>query len=192
MSISPSSKLLFNSTSKWSVLMRWFLCMSILCTTIGPSTLVKLTNFKPSSCFFFVNLIRLSRDSSFLSIAKIVSIGDNEIFPLMKCVSFLNFIISFFPAPQVLPFNHLWLHFPLLQQVNASLVFWPRKKIMFCSTQMIQLFKNCRVIINQNLQLIVGNKWCFPIFSSFLTFVFRVPHTKIVSTFHPTILRLMW
>jgi hypothetical protein len=52
--------------------------------------LVKLIDFKPSSFFFFANLTRLSKDSNFLHIVRMVSMGDNEIFPFMKCVNILD------------------------------------------------------------------------------------------------------
>ncbi len=91
-STNPSNKLLFNSTNRCSVLLLEFLCMLILHTIGGPSTLVEFINFKTSSFFFFANLTRLSKDSNSLHIVGMVSMGDNEIFPLMKCVNILNFI----------------------------------------------------------------------------------------------------
>jgi hypothetical protein len=60
--------------------------------------LVKLTNFKPSSLFFFANLIKLSKDSNSHGIARMVSIGDNEIFPLMKCVNIFYFTTEPLPS----------------------------------------------------------------------------------------------
>jgi hypothetical protein len=80
--------------------------MLILHTIGGPSTLVKLTNFKPSSFFFFANFTKLSRDSNFHGIAKTVSISDNEIFPLMKCINIFDFTTKPFLAPQVLLLCH--------------------------------------------------------------------------------------
>jgi hypothetical protein len=65
--------------------------MLILHIVSGPSTLVKLTDFKPSSLFLFANLARLSRDSNSFGIVRMVLIGDNEIFPLMKCENIFNF-----------------------------------------------------------------------------------------------------
>jgi hypothetical protein len=72
--------------------------MLILRTTGGPSTLVKLIDFKPSSFFFFANLTRLSKNSNSHGIARMVSIGDNEIFPLMKCVNIFDFTTELLPS----------------------------------------------------------------------------------------------
>ncbi len=59
---------------------------------------VRLINFSPSSRFFHANLTRLSKDSNSLGIVKIVSMGDKEFFPLMKCVSIFDLIVKFLPT----------------------------------------------------------------------------------------------
>jgi len=94
MSTNPSTKWLFISTKRCSVLLRWFLWTLILFTMVGLSILVKLIDFSPSSCFFFANLIRFSKDFNFHGITKMVSMGDNEIFPFMKCINILDLVVE--------------------------------------------------------------------------------------------------
>jgi hypothetical protein len=80
----PSIKLLLISTRRCNVLLRWYLLMLILHMACDLSTLVWLTVFKPSSHYFLTNSAKVSNDFSSPSITNIVSIGDTEIFPLMK------------------------------------------------------------------------------------------------------------
>jgi hypothetical protein len=98
MSINLSTKLLLISTKRCSAILQWFLLMLILHSECNHSTLIRLTNFSPSSYFFHVSLTKLSKNSNSLRITKIVSMGDKKIITSMKCVSFFYLTKGFVPT----------------------------------------------------------------------------------------------
>ncbi len=68
------------------------------CWVYDPSTLVKLTIFKRSLCFFLTSFTKLSIDSSSLRMPTIVPIGDSEFFPFMKWFNILEWTMEFLPT----------------------------------------------------------------------------------------------
>jgi hypothetical protein len=97
MSTKPSIRLSLISTKRCNVLLRWLLLTLILHITCNLSTLVKFIVFKQSLCFFLTTFTKLFNDSSSLGMAKIVSIGDNEILPFMKWFNILEWTKEFLP-----------------------------------------------------------------------------------------------
>lgn len=148
-SINPSTKWLFISTKRCNVILRWFLWTLVLFTMVGLSTLVKLIDFSSSSCYFFANLIMLSKDLNIFGITKMVSMGDNEIFPFMKCINILDLVGLLLRS--TCPTLQSLTNFPYyFYKYVPPRYFGSSENIMLCTTQSIQLLQHGFFFIHQN------------------------------------------
>ncbi len=121
----------------------------------NPSVLlimITLLNFKFSSYFLLASFTMFSKCFNSLGIEIIVSIGDNEILPLMRCVNFFyleepSFISSIGSNSMALSFVASVSIFAFPHAIS-SLASKLQKNVMFSPTYSIQLFQNSHLIIN--------------------------------------------
>lgn len=149
MSTNPSTKLLLISTKRCRVLLQWFLLMLMLCSAWNLSTLMRLTDFNPSSRFFHASLTRLSTNSNSPRITNIISVGERKLFPLMKCVNIFDLIEEFFLAST---YSISWslVVFILGDSISKHFlrILTLIKNVMLSVTKLIQLFHSSFFIIN--------------------------------------------
>ncbi len=113
----PFIRLLLIFTSRSKVLLWWLLLMQILRIISISSTPITFVVMVFSSHFFLISFTKFSKYSNSLRMERIVSIGDNEFFLLMKWVRIFDLVepsLRLSTSPYIIICCHIHHHHPLL------------------------------------------------------------------------------
>jgi hypothetical protein len=112
-----------------------------------------------------------------------VSMGDNENFPFMKCINILDIVVELL-LRSTCPTLQSSTVFPLITSTSMCLaIFWLWWKHHALHHT---IYSTSPTWLLHHPPKLLNSKWCLTIFSTLITFVWSVPHTKTVSPFHST------